>query len=164
MITQKILKEYFDYHEGGYLVWKKLNKFTVNTSIGNRFGSINKRGYRKGCFLGKYLLEHRMIFLFHHGYIPKIIDHINGNKSDNKINNLRSASSSQNSQNRKTSNNKSGYKGVYYNAGCKKPYSTIAVNKKRINLGVFDTPEEAHEAYRKASKEFHKEFSGFGKV
>jgi len=87
------------------------------------------------------------------------VDHVSGDTLDNRKVNLRICSHAENQQNRKKGkNNTSGYKGVYFHCGKRKWRTTICVNKKRIYLGYFDTPEEAHEAYCEASKKYHGEF------
>ena len=85
-----------------------------------------------------------------------LVDHINGNPLDNRRENLRVCSQQENSCNRgKNSNNKSGYKGVSWNKQCEK--WRAAINGKHI--GIFDTPEEAHQAYCEAARELHNEFA-----
>jgi hypothetical protein len=87
------------------------------------------------------------------------VDHINMNTLDNRKENLRIATRSQNQFNRnKQSNNTSGYKGVYWHRQKAKWDSIIIVNKKRIFLGSYSTPEEAYNAYREAALEMHGEF------
>lgn len=90
----------------------------------------------------------------------ELVDHINGNKVDNRRENLRLATGSQNQGNRKTSKNKSGYKGVWQYPGRKKPWvAEITMNFKRVRLGYFYTAEEAYAAYCKAAKEHFGEFA-----
>ena len=99
----------------------------------------------------------------HKGYLPKTIDHINGDKLDNRIENLRAATVGQNQHNRKTNaNNTSGYKGVSWNKGCNKWLSQIKLEGKRIHLGYFDNLEEAAEVVRKAREELHGDFAHHG--
>lgn len=88
------------------------------------------------------------------------IDHINGDKLDNRKENLRVCSASNNAMNRgRQSNNKSGYKGVIYDKERDKWRAEITVNKKRMYLGRYETVEEAAEAYRKAAELYHGEFA-----
>jgi len=89
-----------------------------------------------------------------------IVDHINGDKLDNRKCNLRICTQAQNCCNsKKQKNNTSGYKGVCWHTTRKKWFSSIKYNKKNISLGYFNTPEEAYAAYCKAAKELHGEFA-----
>ncbi len=98
----------------------------------------------------------------HHGYFPIEVDHIDGDKLNNKINNLRAASTRQNQWNsKKPITNTSGYKGAFWHINKKKWISAIKVNKKLIHLGTYKTAEEAHEAYKAAALELHGEFARF---
>lgn len=108
---------------------------------------INKRQF----FLHKLIMK-----------APKgmVVDHINGDTLDNRRENLRICSQLENSWNRKTnSNNIFGLKGVNYHKKSGKYRARISVANKRISLGLFKTPEDAFEAYKIASKIYHKEFS-----
>lgn len=90
-------------------------------------------------------------------------DHINGNGLDNRRENLRLATKSQNNANRRISkNNKSGYKGVSWHKASGKWVAGIKVNGKSINLGGYDTPEQAHKAYCDAAIKYFGEFANFG--
>lgn len=97
------------------------------------------------------------------GYITEddiFIDHINGNKLDNRRENLRYATAAENVRNRvKAPNNTSGYKGVSYHRFTGKWQATIGANNKQFYLGLYSTPEEAHEAYKAAALELHGEFA-----
>jgi hypothetical protein len=89
-------------------------------------------------------------------------DHINGIKTDNRRCNLRVCTRSENQLNRgPTSNNKTRLKGVSKNSNCETFRAEIVVNGKRIYLGCFRTPEEAHIAYIAASLEYHGSFSPY---
>lgn len=91
------------------------------------------------------------------------VDHISGDKLDNRRNNLRIATRSQNLSNRgRPSNNTSGLKGAFWHKHNKKWMSSIGVNGRRKYLGYFDTPEEAHEAYCTAAQELHGAFANTG--
>jgi hypothetical protein len=87
------------------------------------------------------------------------VDHINGNTLDNRKENLRLCTHSENIKNQKLrSNNKSGYKGVYFCKNNQKWRSSIRVNGKKFYLGSFNNPEEAYASYCDASKKYHGEF------
>lgn len=99
-----------------------------------------------------------MIFLWNHGYLPKIVDHIDHNTLNDKIENLREASSSENNKNRMSrKNSTSQYLGVHWEG--KKWRVQIMVNKKLKHIGCFLTEIEAALAYNKAAVMYHKEFA-----
>ena len=158
-LTQSLVQKYFNYHPDGYLIRKKINQRSHPVKIGDRFGSVNKKGYILGKLFGIVQREHRLIYLYHYGYLPKEIDHINNIKHDNRIENLRSASSSQNSCNRtKQVNNASGYKGVVFKKSTSLFVATIQYKKVRHYLGAFSTAKEAHTAYCEVSEKYHGKF------
>lgn len=87
-------------------------------------------------------------------------DHINGNRLDNRIDNLRTATKGQNAHNRKINNNStSGFKGVTYNKRDKAYQAQIRLNGKIFSLGYFQCPVEAAHAYDSAAKELHGEYA-----
>lgn len=90
-------------------------------------------------------------------------DHINGNRSDNRRENLRSCSHAENQRNaKKNSNNSSGFKGVSFDKQHKKWVAQISINGKGSRIGFFSTPEAAHSAYCAAALKHHGEFANFG--
>lgn len=106
-------------------------------------------------------MEHRIAWIVVYGSIPNgmTIDHINGIKGDNRICNLRLATDCENSYHRpRKSDNSTGYKGVYQRENGKYR-ATITLNKKRENLGTFETKEEAYAAYCEAARRLHGEFA-----
>ncbi|WP_211776904.1 MULTISPECIES: HNH endonuclease signature motif containing protein [unclassified Klebsiella] len=126
--------------------------------------SINNCGYHMVCALGRIVGLHRIMWIVANGQIPEgmEIDHINGDKGDNRIANLRLCTINQNRQNKpKYKNNKSGFKGVCFESGEReKPWrARIVVNKKAISLGNFHTKLEAHHAYQEAAKKYFGEFN-----
>jgi hypothetical protein len=91
---------------------------------------------------------------------PEKGDHINRNTLDNRDSNLRVATNQENGQNAKRKvTNTSGYKGVHFHAG--KWQARICVNRERISLGHYASPEDAHEAYKRAALIYHGEFACF---
>jgi hypothetical protein len=121
-------------------------------------------GYLECSLDSKRYYLHRLAWFYVYKVWPSDnIDHINGNKSDNRLVNLRQATQSQNMHNRnKYKNNTSGYKGVTWHKQYKKWNAQITYNNKLINLGFFDCPVEAHKAYCKAADKMHKEFANEG--
>lgn len=104
---------------------------------------------------------HRLAWLYVYGEWPDgVIDHINGDATDNRIVNLRVATQAQNSANQgKQCRNTSGYKGVYWDKRRSKWMAQIGVQGRYKYLGRYDTAEEAHEAYREGCLRFHGEFA-----
>ena len=152
------LKLTFTYDSGqGFLLW---NIERANKHVGDRAGSLWKTGYRYVRYKGRVYLEHRLIYAIVFGLWPDQVDHVNMDKSDNRISNLRCASLSENNRNRtRQSNNTSGYKGVTWHKDTKLFHAKIMHNKKRISLGYFKDPADASIAYTNAAKEFHREFA-----
>jgi hypothetical protein len=123
---------------------------------GDRAGARNNEGYVGIEIDCRSYKAHRLAWLVTHGEWPASeIDHINGDRGDNRIANLRAGTKAQNQQNRKlNSDNKSGFMGVYNFQG--KWRASIGYRGKPRYLGTFATPEEAAEAYRMAKVELHK--------
>lgn len=115
-------------------------------------------GYVRIGLFGKRILAHRLAWLYMTGSLPKEqIDHIDGNRANNKWDNLREANNAQNNRNGGLRvNNTSGFKGVYFNQG--KWRAQITVDYKVKYLGTFSSAEEGHLAYIAASKKYHGEF------
>jgi len=160
MLTQEELKETLDYDpESGIFRWKVAKGLRVK--VGDIAGTLHPNGYRYIKINGKRYLEHRLAWLYVHGEWPEdMIDHINGIKDDNRIENLRESTRSENGMNRsKQINNTSGYKGVTWNKAAQKWHTQIMINNKQKYLGYFDSPEEAYAAYCKAAEELHGEFA-----
>ena len=124
-----------------------------------------KKGYLYISVNGLTYVAHRLAWLYMTGKWPTVlIDHKNGDKMDNRFANLREATYLQNFWNRgKRSDNTSGYKGVSYNRKLKKYGARVTVKKNGVtehnHIGVFDTAEEAYEAYKKAALEAFGEFA-----
>jgi len=122
---------------------------------------LERRGYYRVKLAGKLYKLHRLLA---ETFIPNpegkpFVDHIDGDKLNNSLSNLRWCTHAENQRNRgKPVNNTSGFKGVYFNKVHGKYYARIRVNGKLKHLGCFRTPEEAAAVYEKAAKELHGEF------
>jgi len=132
-LTQKTVRELFDYRNGELI---RKTRPAMRTNIGDIVG-CNSNGYSLVAIDNKTYKVHRVIWLWHHGYLPEHgIDHINRNRSDNKIENLREVSHVCNMRNTGTpKNNISGVKGVYWSNQRKKWVAQITVSDRHINIG-----------------------------
>ena len=128
---------------------------------GARSDRLVESGYRLVCIDGKEYRAHRLAWLYVHGCWPTgEIDHINNIRTDNRIANLREATSIENNRNIKIrSNNTSGYKGVWYSKRRKKWRARITVDWRDIELGFYDSAEAAYAAYCAAVIKYHGEFA-----
>lgn len=115
-------------------------------------------GYRRIHFDGKLYMEHRLAWLYVYGEFPKLsLDHVNGDGLDNRISNLREATTKQNAQNTygPQVNGTSGYLGVHWIPHKQKWRSRIQDGGKKISLGYFFTKEQAYKAYLEAKRKLH---------
>lgn len=120
----------------------------------------NSDGYVGVKIDGRTYKAHRLAWAWVHGAWPEAeVDHINGDRADNRIANLRLATNKENARNRLTyKNNRSGYRGVYWNSALQKWGAQIRTGGKRHHLGFFLVKEDAAEAYRVASPIVHGQF------
>lgn len=170
-ITQDLLKNLIHYSpETGVFTWKPRERhfFQTDTSFrawngtfpGKVAGKHVEGEYEKIMVLGIRHASHRLAFLYVHGYLPRIVDHINGDIKDNRISNLRAATPSQNGHNKSlASNNKSGFKGVSWSNVHKRWEAYITLNYKRTRLGFFNEIEDAVSALEAARKVMVGEFA-----
>jgi hypothetical protein len=150
------LKSRFDYkQEAGALVWKQ--PISHKAKVGERAGSKLANGYWYINLGKRMFLVHRLIFLYMTGRWPNhYIDHINGDRSDNRWDNLREATAAENLHNMKTpASNTSGLRGATWDKRLGKWHAQIRANNIRRHLGYFDTKEEAHAAYVAAKAVLH---------
>jgi hypothetical protein len=148
MINIELAQRLFDYRDGN-LYWKAFKG--PNATAGSLAGSVRKDGYCRISIDGKFYLAHRLIWLWHGHELPEKIeiDHIDRNRSNNNIDNLRLATRNQNERNKVR-------KGYRFEAG--KWRAKITINGKDKHLGMFDTEEQARLAYLTAAKPIHGEY------
>ena len=143
------LRNTFEYHPGGYLIRKKNGK-----PCGQRTNRPD--GYAAVGVGKRTLYAHRIIYAIMHGKMPLEVDHINGNRIDNRIENLRDVSSAENSHNSKMfKSNASGFPGVYWYTQRQKWMAYICIDNRKIHLGYFENFEEAVQARKKAKIRHH---------
>ena len=135
MITKDEIHRMFTYDNRGYLVRR------LGSRAGQRAGTTHSSGYRRVTVNGKKMREHRLVFLLHHGYIPTHVDHVNGERADNRIENLRAATSSQNQWNRAVRNS-----GVHWMTKRLKWRAKVRRYGRDITIGYYDSKDEAIKA------------------
>jgi hypothetical protein len=150
------LHKLFDYKDGN-LIWKIQPSKIVKA--GSVAGYKNQYGYIVVRIKRSPYQAHRLIWAWHNRTIPSCLDHINGDRCDNRIENLRLATYMENSHNRKIArHNTSGFKGICASKNKSKWTASIMLNGKRTHLGTFEDKNEAIKAYEKASIYLHKDF------
>lgn len=157
VLSKKLLRRYLLYLPDGS--FKRL-KTTGNGTAGTiTKGTLDARGYRRLRFLGNQCAFHRLVWVWHYGNTSKAIDHINGVRSDNRIENLRPATPSQNAFNSKLSeNNTSGIRGVYFLKSENSWAASIQVHGRRIKLGQSKDRAIIEARYYGAAKVAHGKF------
>ena len=159
----EFIREYLSYDpETGIFTWIK--RPNPNVPSGTRAGSVNPdTGYRLIHFKRVNYTCGRLAWFFAHGESPdRLIDHINGDRDDNRIANLRPATYLQNSANQKGWSRLDLPKGVSRIKSRKKPYcAKLRIGGAIRYVGYFATAEEAHAAYCRAAVEHFGEFARF---
>lgn len=158
MITQEQLKELVNYDQNtGIFTWKK--PITNKVKIGAIVGNLHNRGYIEMRVGKTRSLAHRLAWLYIYGFIPKLIDHINGNKQDNRICNLREATYQTNLYNSKIrSDNKSGVRCVSWDKKRNSWEVRLKVDGKLKHYGNYKDLNDAKQIAEKIRREHHKEF------
>lgn len=157
MLTQQEALKLFDYRDG-VLYWK--TNLRGHVKAGDEAGTIREGGYVQVRVAPRFYRAHQIIWLMHYGRIPKMIDHINGDPADNRIENLRECTNAENQMNNKLrKDNKSGYKGVCLHKASGKWRASIVVSGKQYSLGYYLTPEEAAKVVEAKRAEYHGRFT-----
>lgn len=173
--TPEQLRELLRYDpETGKLYWKERPEGmfsthrsfrTWNTRFGGEeaFTATSTQGYKVGSVFDSLLRAHRVAWAIFYGEWPSDqVDHLNSNRSDNRIINLRGADSYQNRRNSgKRWNNTSGYKGVMWNKQKRKWQAEIKAGSIRKHLGFFENPKDGYAAYCRAADKIHGEFAQY---
>ena len=161
MLTLEWLRKTLDYDPStGQFRWK--TRPSSKCKIGEIAGGVCKTDGYRHIRLQKhpYRCARLAIFITTGRFPENYVDHINGDKADDRISNLREATVVQNGQNtRVRSDCASGLKGAHFNQRRGKYTSSIKVGATVKNLGAFDTAEEAHFAYSEAAKRYFGEFA-----
>lgn len=154
-ISREELKKILKYNkETGVFTW--IEKISDKVVVGTDICSKRKDGYIRVQINKKRYLAHRLAWLYVYGEIPKVIDHINRDTSDNRIENLRNVDTSTNSKNtKKYKNNNSGKTGVSFVAKRGVWVAEIKNKNDKIWLGYFENFEDAVEARVRAEKKYN---------
>lgn len=133
------------FYDEGNLYWR---------SNGKKAGWVDEAGYNHIRLNGKLYLEHRLIYLLHNCELPPLVDHIDRNPLNNRVENLRGADKKVNAINSGLpANNKSGVKGVSWHKAGKKWTAQIKNDGVKIHLGSYDKLQDAVEARLKAEED-----------
>lgn len=175
-ITQDQLKKILNYNsETGVFIWlhrgrdqfsSDLNCSMFNSRYsGKEAGSINTKGYMKITIAPNLHSAHRLAWLYVYGELPDgQIDHINGDKTDNKISNLRCVSNEINCKNQSLAkNNTTGILGVHFSSTSRRWIARINAGGNRQYLGCFSTLLDACSA-RKSAEMQHGYHENHGRV
>ena len=174
-ITPELCRQLLDYDpETGKLFWKarsssdfKASKYASaeqlaalwnrKNAYGLAFTATKSTGYRHGNIQGVTITAHRVAFAIYYGRWPSHVDHINGDRTDNRIENLREVTASENHKNRRKNRGENARVGVSYSPQRGRWQAQICSQQKRMHLGWFDTEAEALAAREKAERqlEFH---------
>lgn len=157
-MTQDEIRAMFEYEPATGLLRRK---------VGGRkpypwHGAGKDRRYLAHCRGARSIYLHQAVWLYHHGYVPAMLDHVNGDTRDNRIENLRECTNAQNQYNvPRKSNNTHGHKGVvFHRARRSRPWQAkIVVSGKGISLGYHATKEEAAAAYAAGAAKYAGEFA-----
>lgn len=161
ILTPAALREVIHYDEKTG-VFTRLVRLAQRHHAGDRADTLitypRMYGYRRVSLFSKRYLAHRLAWFYVHGVWPKQhIDHINGDKSDNRIENLREADDKLNLENIRVAKvtNKVGMLGVYWHKQNKNWIARIQIDKKTHHIGVFSNPDDAHRAYLVEKRKYH---------
>jgi hypothetical protein len=154
-LTQDEAHRLFEYRNG-LLFWKVRPKHSRKPKGDMEAGTVTTNGYKKIVVGQKKYYVHQIVFLMQHGFVPEIIDHIDGKTDNNNIDNLRESSKQKNACNSKIAvTNTSGHKGVVWVKHCKKWEARLQLNKKSMYFGVYEDLELACLVADEARRIYH---------
>lgn len=149
-LTRQELFWFFDYDSlRGTLIWRNVTHANKKFLIGQFAGTFDDEGYTIVKLRRRPYKIHRLIWFLENGTWPEQIDHINGDREDNRIENLREAKARLNCQNKQHHRN-GNLVGATFNKFHQRWQSQIEIDRKRKHLGYYDTEVKAHEAYLRA--------------
>lgn len=154
-LTLDRLKKYFQYcpHTGDFYRTLLRDRWGNETPIMKKVGTLRDDGYLESMIFNKVYKNHRLAIFYMTGEWPDEVDHINGDRADNRIVNLRSVSKQENMKNRgRSKNNTSGASGITWFKQTGQWRVRINANGNRISLGLFDTIDEAVAARKGAER------------
>jgi hypothetical protein len=159
-VTIDQLQELLDYDpETGDLRWKPRagqNAWNAKHARTAAMNTKHSEGYLIGKITGRRVYAHRVAFAIHHGRWPAgLIDHINGDRTDNRADNLREVDLSENAKNRRAGLRQSGHAGIWWIEGAQRWRVVHRHNKRRYNIGSYATLDEAIEAMRETLTKVH---------
>ena len=154
---QQELKELFVYHPDSGWFTNKSSRGRAKS--GARAGAETGHGYRRIIIDYVKHYEHHLAWLYVYGEYPDEVDHVNGVRNDNRIVNLRLCTRSQNNFNTQSYTGTAGLSGAYLDKRSRQWYSKIQFGGQQKFLGIFPSPEDAHQAYLKALDEVAGEFA-----
>lgn len=160
--SAKRLNCLFEYLPSGILVFKpRAGDSRFNTRWAGRqvIGTPNGKGYERVRLHGRCVYIHRIVWKMHFDSDPHQVDHINGNRSDNRIENLREAVGSQNNWSSRRNTSVTGFKGVIRASRSTRFEARIKVDGQQRHLGTFNTAVDAARAYDAAAVALHGDFS-----
>ena len=170
-LTQEEARRLFEYKDGA-LYWKERPRSDFKTDLAWKQWNPKHIGKLAGCWSGHHVTvginnkNHpiaRVIFVWHHGFLPEIVDHADCNPMNNDISNLRAATKAENQRNAGMyAHNTSGFKGVVFNKRAKKWNAQIKIFGKNKYLGTFPNKEIAAEFVQLAREMVHGNFANHG--
>lgn len=158
MITQARLKELFSYDPKTGFFTNLVDRGS-RAKAGERAGSLSQRGYRDLKVDGVSYREHHLAWLYVNGIVPEQLDHKNGVRHENWIDNLRPANGTQQNFNAERATGASALRGAYFDSRVQRWYSQIKIGGVVKWLGHFDSAEDAHRAFMAEVNVHHGEFA-----